>query len=69
MFASCSIRAEQMHTCAFNTLQIFSRVFEFALAEFCAKCAKINVPRIFPLLQYLVVNVRIGWLKLASKII
>ena len=31
--------------------QIFSRVFEFALAEFCAKSAKINVPQIFPLLQ------------------
>ena len=32
--------------------QIFSRVFEFALAELCAKFAKINVPQIFPLLQY-----------------
>ena len=33
-------------------VQIFSPVFEFALAEFCAKFTKINLPRIFPLLQY-----------------
>ena len=38
--------------CAYKILQIFSRVFEFALAEFCVKSVKINAPRIFPLLQY-----------------
>ena len=37
--------------CAYKISQIFSRVFEFALAEFCAKFAKINALRIFPLLQ------------------
>ena len=33
-------------------LQIFLRVFEFSLAEFERLYAKINVPQIFPLLQY-----------------
>ena len=37
--------------CAYKISQIFSRVFEFALAEICAKFTKINVPWIFPLLQ------------------
>ena len=39
--------------CAYKTSQIFSQVFEFALAEFCAKFTKINVPQILPLLQYM----------------
>ena len=39
--------------CANKILEIFLRVLEFALAEFCAKYAKINVPRIFPFLQYI----------------
>ena len=42
--------------CACKISQIFLRVFEFALAEFCAKFAKINVPRIFPLLQYFTIS-------------
>ena len=40
------------HSWAYKISQIFSRVFEFVLAEFCVKFAKINVPWIFPLLQY-----------------
>ena len=40
--------------CACKISQIFLRVFEITLAEFCAKFDKINVPRIFPPLQYLV---------------
>ena len=39
--------------CAYRISQTFSRVFEFALAEFCLKFAKINAPRILPRLQYL----------------
>ena len=38
--------------CAYKISQIFLRVFEFALAAFCAKFTKINAPQIFPLLQY-----------------
>ena len=38
--------------CAYKILQIVSRVFDFALAEFCAKFAKINAPRLLPRLQY-----------------
>ena len=40
--------------CAYKISQIFSQVFEFALTEFCVKFAKINVPQIFPLLQYVI---------------
>ena len=44
-----SSEVQNVHT---KYLQIFSRVLEFTLTEFCAKSAKINVPRLFPLLQY-----------------
>ena len=39
---------------AFKISQIFLWVFEFALAEFCAKFVKLNVPwiHVFPLLLY-----------------
>ena len=39
---------------------IFSRVFEFALAEFGTKFAKMNAPQIFPLLQCIKVTKGIG---------
>ena len=39
---------------------IFSRVFEFALAEFCAKFMKMNAPWILPRLQYLVAYILPG---------
>ena len=43
------LRVKNMHT---KCCKYFCGVFEFALAELCAKFAKINVPQIFPLLQY-----------------
>ena len=39
-------------TCTYKILQIFLRVFKFALAEYCVKFAKINAPQILRCLQY-----------------
>ena len=50
-----NIQLLRVQNVVYKILQIFSRVFEFALAEFCAKFTKINAPRIFPLLQYIIV--------------
>ena len=44
------LRVQNVHT-KYCILQIFSRVFWIRACWICAKYAKINVPRIFPLLQ------------------
>ena len=43
------LHVQNVHT---KYRKFFLQVFEFALAEFCAKVAKINAPRILPRLQY-----------------
>ena len=45
--------------CIQNIANIFASFFNFALAEFCAKFAKINASQILPHLQYLISKMKL----------